>query len=219
MRLRLRGSSLVGSAVLLALTFFTLIGAAPQTSPRHPPRTYAENGAIPMPPDRAGDSYAIYSLLMPGQPFAQMPPDQTAHWAIASITVNADDRNPAIPPQGQLKPPPNHGREFQEAVLDYETNQNVRVQLKQDAFHISHDFSLLSPDQVSALRAAGQAQGSGYPGITFFSEVYFDTQHDAALVYMNDWCAHLCASGTWVYLEKHGGQWVRRSGIVVPGAW
>jgi hypothetical protein len=109
-------------------------------------------------------------------------------------------------------------REFQEAVRDYETNQNVRVQLTHNGFRISHDFSLLSPDQVAALRGAGQAQGSGYPGITFFSEVYFDTQHDAALVYMNDWCAHLCASGTWVYLEKHGGAWVRRSGIVVPGA-
>ncbi len=171
-----------------------------------------------MPDDRAGDSYAIYSLLMPGEAIAQMPADQTGHWAIASVTVNTDDRNPAIPPQGQLKPPPDHEQEFREALLDYQTNQYVRVQLRQRAFHISHDFSLLSPDQVSALRAAGQAQGSGYPGVTFFSEVYFDAKHDAALVYINDWCAHLCASGTWVYLEKHGGQWVRRSGIVVPGA-
>jgi len=171
-----------------------------------------------MPPDRSDDSYAIYSLLMPGQPFAQMPADQTSRWAIANITVNTDDRNPAVPPQGQLKPPQDHVREFQEAVRDYETNQNVRVQLTHNGFRISHDFSLLSPDEVSALRSAGQAQGSGYPGITFFSEVYFDTRHDAALVYMNNWCAHLCASGTWVYLEKHGGQWERRSGIVVPGA-
>jgi hypothetical protein len=48
--------------------------------------------------------------------------------------------------------------------------------------------------------------------------VYFDTKHAAALVYMNDWCAHLCSAGTWVYLEKHGGHWVRRSGVVSGGA-
>ncbi len=63
-----------------------------------------------------------------------------------------------------------------------------------------------------------QSQWAGYPGVTYFSEVYFDSKHQAALVYMNDWCAHLCASGSWVYLEKHGGQWVRRSGVTTPGA-
>ena len=176
-----------------------------------------------MPADRSADSYAIYSLLMPGQPFAQLPADQNAHWAIAGVTVNTDDRNPAVPPDGQLKPPPDHEKEFREALLDYQANQYVRIELTQKEFRIGHDFSLLSPDEVASFREAktgsqAQSQFDGYPGITFFSGVYFDAHHDAALVYMNDWCAHLCASGTWVYLEKHGGKWVRNSGIVVPGA-
>ena len=184
-------------------------------------------GSLPMPADRAGDSYAIYSMLMPGQVFASMSPEQNARWAIAEVTVNADDRNPAVPPQGQLKPPSDHARWFAEALRDYESNKNVRLQLTRDQFRISHDFSLLNPDEVSALRAAktstgapeeAQTQWSGYPGVTFFSEVYFDSRHRAALVYMSDWCAQLCAAGSWVYLEKQNGRWVRRSGVVTPGA-
>lgn len=230
--MRLHAWRFPGLLLIPALSLAPLaapLAAIAQTPSHRQPQQHAPNasGAIPMPPDRAADSYAIYSLLMPGQPFAQMPPDQTAHWAISSITVNTTDRNPAIPPQGQLKPPPDHVRQFREALLDFEANQYVRVQLTQDAFHIDHDFSLLSPDDIAALRtartagyvpSADRSRWDGYPGITFFSEVYFDEHHDAALVYMNDWCAHLCAAGTWIYLERNGGHWERRSGIVVPGA-
>lgn len=180
-----------------------------------------------MPADRVDDSYAIYSMLMPGDQFARLSPDENQSWAIAEITVNTDDRNPAVPPDGELKPPPDRPRGFQEAVEDFQVNQYTRVRLKKDDFHLTHAFALLSPDQVAALRAAKvspaasneeQARWAGTPGVTFFSMVYFDTRHRAALVYMNNWCAHLCASGSWIYLEKHGGQWVRQSGIVVPGA-
>lgn len=211
---------------ILVLTLPLLMGAAPQMTPTpRPIPPVAAGVAIPMPPDRAEDSYAIYSLLMPGEEFTRMAPEQTAQWAISEITVNANDRNPAIPPQGQLKPPPDNPRGFEEALQDYETNQYVRVQLTREPFRLAHPFTLVAPGDVSALRAAKsapatgemQSRWAGYPGVTFFSEVYFDTRHQAALVYMNDWCAHLCASGSWFYLEKHGGQWVRRSGIVVPG--
>lgn len=198
-----------------------------RTPPPNPPAHYSIQGAIPMPADRSDDSYAIYSNLMPGETFASMAPEQTSQWAIGAITVNANDQNPAVPPQGQLKPPPDNPNGFQEAVRDYETNKNVRVQLTKDAFQLSHAFALLRPDEVAAFRASKtaaqvssetQAQWSGTAGVTFFSEVYFDSKHQAALVYMNDWCAHLCSAGSWVYLEKHGSRWVRRSGIVVPGA-
>ena len=209
---------------------FALI-VLPQTAnnrkPAAPPAHYGEQGAIPMPEDRAEDSYAIYSGLLPGEEFASMAPDQNARWAIAEITINETDRNPAVPPGGQLKPPPENPKGFDEAVQDYEANKYVRVKLTREAFEVRHDFSLLRPGDVAALRGSKtaaevtsetQSQWAGYPGVTYFSEVYFDTKHEAALVYMNDWCAHLCSSGSWVYLEKHGGQWVRRSGVTVPGA-
>jgi hypothetical protein len=217
-----------GSGFLALLVLPLLLGAAPQMAPRQKAAAPAATGdVIPMPPDRAEDSYRIYSGLMPGDIFASMAPEQTGRWAIAAITVNDDDRSPPVPPQGQLKPPPDNPRGFAEAVQDYETNRHVRVQLTKQPFQLQHAFSLLSPEEVSALRASKtapqvssetQAQWTGYPGITFFSEVYFDSKHHAALVYMSDWCAHLCATGSWIYLEKRGGQWVRRSGVVVPGA-
>jgi hypothetical protein len=214
-------------ALVAPLLLVGLFVASPQATPnRKAPMPTGPEGAIPMPADRADDSYAIYSRLMPGEEFARMAPELNAHWAIAEITVNEDDRNPAVAPQTQLKPPPENPRGFEEAVQDYEANKSARIELTKSPFHLDHDFSLLPPQQVAALRAAksgpqvtsqARAQWAGYPGITFFSEVYFDAKHRAALVYMNDWCAQLCAAGTWVYLEKQGGQWVRRSGIVVPG--
>jgi hypothetical protein len=226
MRNRLHSLPLVGAALLLAFWMLTM---AQRSTPRvQRTSAPAQSGtAIPMPEDRAYDSYAIYAMLMPGQPFDRLPAEENQHWAIAQITVSEQDRNPAIPPLGQLKPPPDNPRGFNDAVGDYEMNRNVRVRLERSGLRLGHDFSLLSPSDVDALREArsgaqvsSQAQGqwAGYPGVTYFSEVYFNRQHTAALVYMDDWCAHLCAAGTWIYLEKHGGHWVRRSGIVTGGA-
>jgi len=230
MRFRLYCLPFLGWGLFAASWVFALM-VVPQTADnrRSPAATtrYGESGAIPMPDDRAEDSYAIYSTLMPGQTFGSMAPDQNARWAIAQITVNELDRNPAVPPQGQLKPPPDNPKGFEEVVGDYESNKYVRVRLEENDFHLGHPFSLLRPDDVAALRASKtaaqvssetQSQWAGYPRVTYFSEVYFDTKHHAALVFMNDWCAHLCSSGSWIYLEKRGGHWERRSGVTVPGA-
>lgn len=180
-----------------------------------------------IPAKRAADTYAIYSLLMPGTPFSSMSASQTARWAIAEETVNITDMNPAIPPDGQLTPPPDNRKGFEEALGDYEARKYERFRLDENRFDLDHDFSLLDADQVNDLREARssttasselKARYAGYPGVTFFSAVYFNPAQTAALVYMNNWCAHLCAAGQWVYLEKHGGQWVRRSGISRGGA-
>ena len=180
----------------------------------------ADAGAIPMPPDRAADSYAIYSTLMPGAPFDSMS-GQSQRWAIADTTINISDMNPAVPPEGQLKPPDDHPKRFHEAVRDFETRKYQRLQLTQQ-LQLAQPYDLLNADQVAELRRAKtavdagselQAKYAGYPGVTFFSQVFFNAGHTAALVYMNNWCANLCQQGQWVYLEKHGGSWVRRSGI------
>jgi len=171
--------------------------------------------------DRAADSYAIYSLLMPGVPFDGMSPDQAPRLAIAATTVNINDMNPAIPPEGQLQPPPNNEKAFHEAVQDFQTRRYERVQLSHE-LKIDRPYALLGADDIAELRnsLAGIDPGSqlkdkwaGYPGITYFSEVYFNTTRTAALVYMNNFCANLCANGQWIYLEKNGNQWVRRSGL------
>ncbi|MBV8631220.1 MAG: hypothetical protein JOZ83_09875 [Silvibacterium sp.] len=186
----------------------------------------ADPSAIPMPDDRATDSYAIYSLLMPGAPFDSMGSLQNQSWAIADTTVSISDMNPAIPPEGQLQPPEDHPRRFIEAARDFETRKYQRIRLT-DQFRLSQPYKLLNGSQVDELRQAKtavdagsglQAKYAAYPGVTFFSEVYFSANHNAALVYMNNWCASLCQQGQWIYLEKHSGNWVKRSGIYKPGA-
>lgn len=171
-------------------------------------------------PDRA-DISAIYSLLMPGVPFAGMSLSQAPHFAIAAQTVNIDDMNPAIPPDGQLQPPPDNGTAFREATQDFYTRKYERMQIPPQ-LQLDRPFDLLDEADVAELRRAltGIDPGSqlkdkwaGYPGITYFSEVYFNTADTAALVYMNNFCANLCANGQWIYLEKKNGQWVRRSGL------
>jgi hypothetical protein len=181
----------------------------------------ADSGAIPMPDDRAADSYEIYSLLMPGAPFDSMGSVQSQSWAIADTTVSISDMNPAIPPEGQLQAPDDHPRRFQEALHDFEARKYQRLQLT-DHFRLSQPHKLLNSSQVDELRRAKTAVDAGsdlqskyaaYPGVTFFSQVYFNAGHGAALVYMNNWCANLCQQGQWIYLEKQNGSWVRRSGI------
>ncbi len=184
-----------------------------------PPQKHAKPNSIKL--DRAADSYAIYSLLMPGVPFDSMSPEQASRFAIAATTVNIDDMNPAIPPDGQLQPPPNNETAFREAVQDFHTRRYERIQLEHQ-LKVDRPYTLLSAGDAAELRStlAGidpgsqlQDKWSGYPGITYFSEVYFNTTRNAALVYMNNFCANLCANGQWIYLEKHDNQWVRRSGL------
>jgi hypothetical protein len=204
---------------LVAVAFVTLIALAPVGA--------AQQDLSPIPAKRAADTYAIYSMLMPGQPFSSMSPSQTTRWAIAESTVNISDMNPSVPPDGQLTPPPDNPEGFKEALEDYESRKYERFRLESKRFQLSHSFSMLDDEQVSELRQARssttasselKSQYAGYPGVTFFSAVYYNHPRTAALVFMNNWCANLCAAGQWVYLEKKGGQWVRRSGISHGGA-
>jgi len=172
------------------------------------------NSIVPIPAARAADSYAIYSLLIPGAPDDKIAPSHIHQWAIAGATVDITDMNPAVPPDGQLKAPPDNPKAFDQALQNFEARKYVRYRLDAGSFQPRHTFSLLDEQQVNNLRRTG----SGSTGIAFFSAVYFNNNQTAALVYVNDWCANLCAAGQWVYLEKHGRQWVRRSGIVSGGA-
>jgi hypothetical protein len=182
---------------------------------------HGDSSVLPMPADRAADSYAIYAVLMPGEPFKSLPADQAKQWAIAETTVNISDMNPAVPPDGQLQAPPDNVQAFREALNDFHIRRYERVQLTRE-FHLDRGYDLMNASQVSEIRRAkatvdaGSAlrdKYAGYPGITFFSQVFFNDAQTAALVYMNNWCTNLCAAGQWFYLEKHGSQWVQRSGI------
>jgi hypothetical protein len=174
------------------------------------------------PSDRRPDSYQIYSLIMPGQVFTDM--DSGGPWAIADTTLNEDDMNPKLAPEAFLQPPAENPRAFQEAVSDYNQRKKERLVLTR-RFKLPRSYTLLAPSDVAGFKAARTAMGassddqsaySQYLGITYLSEVYFNTAQTAALVYILDWCGNLCSQAVWVYLEKRDGAWVLRSGKAPP---
>jgi hypothetical protein len=196
-----------------------------QAAPASHPKSPDENGDH-IPSDRAKDSYAIYSLLMPGKLFEHIGTTSASRWAIAEKTITFSEMNPRIDPRGALKPPPGNEAAFHQAVQDFEQSREISYTL-QPRLHLDHPYDLLSPAQVRELRetrsaaapdSRQRARYAAYPGVTFFSAVYFSKDQKAALVYVNDWCGVLCAQGQWVYLEKINGEWQRKSGITVPGA-
>jgi hypothetical protein len=175
-------------------------------------------------PDRLPDSYAIYSLIMPGQVFTDMDSGQNQPWAISATTVNEDDMDPKLAPEATLQPPTDNPHGFQEAVYDYNQRKKERMTLKR-RLQLSRPYVLLGPNSTAqfkesrtSLNATSDMQSTygNYLGITFFSEVYFNTAQTAALVYILDWCGNLCSQAEWVYLEKQNGVWVRRSGKAPP---
>ena len=170
--------------------------------------------------DRLPDTYAIYSMIMPGQVFKDMDSGQNQAWAISATTVNEDDMDPKLAPEATLQPPTDNPRGFQEAVTDYNQRKKERMTLKR-RLQLPRPYVLLGPSNTAEFKASRtslnatsdmQSTYGNYLGITFFSEVYFNTAQTAALVYILDWCGNLCSQAEWVYLEKQNGVWVRRSG-------
>lgn len=211
--------------LLTSVLFLIAVHLAAQQQPAsgpplQPGPTQQTPAATPQAAARADDSYAIYSLLLNEQPFDALPSNQTARLAIADTTVSIREMNPAVMPDSALQPPDDNANAFQEAVRDFQSRRFERVPLTRH-FALGEDYTLLNSAQVDELRNARagsspgndlQQQYAGYPGITFFTEVYFNAPRTAALVYRNNWCANPCASGQWFYLEKRGTTWVRRSG-------
>jgi hypothetical protein len=170
-------------------------------------------------PDRMPDSYLIYAMLMPGQLFEDMGSGQNQAWAISGTTVNEDDMDPKLAPDATLQPPDDNPRGFKEAVNDYNQRKKERLVLTR-RLKLPRPYMLLTPSDVSQFKASRSVNSSSelqgkygaYVGVTFFSEVYFNTAQTSALVYILDWCGNLCSQAEWIYLEKRDGVWVRRSG-------
>ena len=117
------------SAAMCALIVITLASSRPAPSTPHQYATAAANTLAPIPANRAGDSYAIYSLLLPGAPLSTITPEPNQSWSMADTTVNITDMNPAVPPNGELKAPPENVRAFSQVVHDFNTRQYQRFRL------------------------------------------------------------------------------------------
>jgi hypothetical protein len=183
---------------IAALTLVAAVSIAQSRQHSKPQRMITE---------RAQNTYAIYSLLLRDEPSPGLA-QRGGPVAVADITVNISDMNPAVAPDSELLPPPNNEEAFHEAVQDFRTRRFERLQLTRN-FKLDGNYALLNSSQVDAYRSTQ----TGYPAINFFSEVYFNPKQTVALVYRNTFCGNLCANAQWIYLEKQNNQWVRRSGL------
>jgi hypothetical protein len=197
----------------LVLLWLAIAGATAVASAQTKPAA----GAVS--PDRMPDSYLIYAMLMPGQLFEDMGSGESQAWAIGGTTINEDDMDPKLAPEATLQPPDDNPRGFKEAVSDYNQRKKERLVLTR-RLKLSRPYVLLAPGDVAQFKDSRsvnsdselQDKYGNYVGVTFFSEVYFNTAQTSALVYILDWCGNLCSQAEWIYLEKRDGVWVRRSG-------
>ncbi len=80
-------------------------------------------------------------------------------------------------------------------------------------FHLPLQYQLVSADKIgSILKDVGSwpefyKQYPGAQGHMRLSRVGFSPDGKQALFYSSNWCGGLCASGSYVVMEKHGSAW------------
>ena len=181
---------------------------------------------VPMPQDRAADSYRIYSLLLPVGELANpgwprdmwllsdttisiVPPDQPC----LSVNVDGVDMNP----HSAIEVPGERRQDFAEMLEDFDLRCHERLHLTAEAFNLVVPLRLLDQsEQEEFIRLRFDPSGGpdadvitarykGAPGISRFSEVYFNAHHTLAMVYANGWCGGLCAQSYWQVVELQDG--------------
>lgn len=184
----------------------------------------------PMPPDRAADSYAIYSSLMPIGETGNKDWPSTL-WIVrnATVTIVPPERpcNPPSPPAPgdfqnpmnphlAVHPPASRQKDFAEILADFDAHCHDILALDQTLFQTATPVHLLTPAEQQQFRdyrstrtpspdLAGRF--SGAPALYGFSEVYFNRNHTVALVYATHWCGGLCGQGIWSAFELQHGKW------------
>jgi hypothetical protein len=185
---------------------------------------------IPMPQDRATDSYRIYSIMLPVGELAD-PGWSRDLWLLSDTTLalvpadqpclSQDIDGINMNPHVAVEPPPDQVQDFYEMLADFDRRCHERIQLTPDAFNLVVPLRLLSQaEQDEFIRKrfdpnAGSeadaliAQYRGAPGLSRFSQVYFNSHHTVAMVYAAGWCGGLCAQSYWQVLGLQDGSWKR----------
>jgi hypothetical protein len=183
---------------------------------------------ITMPSDRVADSYRIYSVLMPvdelggkGWPHelylledttvALVKPDEACRQEVQDSGLSA------MNPHNALTAPESRAQDLAELLEDFDKHCHERVKLTADGFKLQVPLRLLNEDeQEEFIRTRfgatkdvkAEEKYRGAPGLSSFSQVYFNAHHTVAMVYASGWCGGTCAQAFWVVFEKDSmGQW------------
>jgi hypothetical protein len=194
--------------------------------------THTPFPATPMPQDRADASYQIYTMLMPvgelrnpGMPrdlwllsdttISLVPPDQSC---MPSDVNGSDD---GMNPHFAVHPPVERVQDFNEMLEDFDKECHQRVLLTPERFPTTMPLRLLTLDEQEEFistrwdQNAGEygdqiaARYKGAPGLSTFSQVYFNSHHTMAMVFATDWCGGLCVQSYWEVLDIKDGAWER----------
>ena len=213
----------VSFCVLLTLIFLPAQQAPKKSVEPSPP--------IPMPADRSDQSYAIYSQLMPGPQFRGDWP--RVQWLIEDTTVatvlpwmpcqpaNHDNSPDAVGnPHRVITAPAGRENDLAELLDDFDRHCHDRIVLIADQFKLPVPFRLLNKaDQTEFIGAhfgpngwnkadpAVLAKYKGAPGLSSFSDVYFNPSHSMAMVYTGLWSDGRSGLWCWLVLEFQDGKW------------
>jgi hypothetical protein len=174
---------------------------------------------MPMPAERAEDSYAIYSQLLKSGPIEWRDVGRT-QWLIED-TTNAiplnvvchpgSEANPmGMNPHNAVKASEDRQTEWNEVLADYDQHCHDVIQLDRESFRTELPVRLLNAqDKQSYMKnpASPPAEFADAAGRHRFTEVFFNANHTLALVEEGMWCGGLCGNWTWVVLERREGQW------------
>lgn len=183
---------------------------------------------IPMPADRAAESYAIYSALMPiGETAAKGWPHEL--WLVRDATVTAVQPNqpckpvstqgatlPTMNPHVAVHAPLDQQKDFDEILEDFDAHCHDILALDGTLFQTTTPVHLLTPAEQQEFRDDRSTRTpspelaerfAGASALYGFSEVYFNRGRTIALVYATHWCGNLCGQGIWFALRLRDGQW------------
>jgi hypothetical protein len=159
---------------------------------------------------------------MPGSYLLNLGPDNNQTWLVADATITrgyAGDR--VATARRCIQPPADRQQDFNAVFDDFDKHKSESIQLERD-LQVQIPYKLVNDQQREAFAGTRTAnapapdadtadQFRGTPGITYFSQVYFNLGNTLALVYMQEFCGPKCGEGKWVALEKVTGNWVQRN--------
>nr|AOS95249.1 hypothetical protein [uncultured bacterium] len=202
----------------ISAALFLSIGLSIQLQAQsgEPPR-FAQS--IPIPTGRAEDSYAIHSQLLTGGPI-EWRDAKRRQWLIndtaralpldQACDPGSKDEPTRMNPHRSVVAPEERQTEWNEVLADFDEHCHDVVRLDRSSFKTKLPIHLLDADDQKRFRENPLGPPEGFAdgaGLHSFSEVFFNRTHTLALVSQSMWCGMLCASWTWVALERREGHW------------
>ena len=174
---------------------------------------------LPMPEERAKDSYDIYSQLLKSGPI-EWRDAKRAQWLVEGATYavpldvvcrpTSEVSTMMMNPHFAVKAPEDRQIEWNEVLADYDQHCHDVIQLDRSEFKTELPVHLLNAEDARIFMKDPNkppAEFTDGKGLHSFTEVFFNANHTMALVEQSMRCGRLCGNSAWVVLEHKEGRW------------